>query len=894
MKFHFTKWRAMFLCLLLGMVMEIGRSEETHWSLRPIPRVPATPSIDEFIRAKLSSQQLRPSPEADRATLIRRLCFDLIGLPPTPEEVAAFTSDKDPAAYEKLVDRLLASPQHGERWARHWLDTIHFADTHGFEHDVHRPHAWRFRDYVIRSFNEDKPWQRFVQEQLAADVLFPAEPQLTAALGFLGAGPFDASADGTAPAAFEYVDRDDLVTQTMGAFVSTTANCARCHAHKFDPITQEDYFSLQAVFAGVGKGNVSYDEDPKIADQRKRWTTLRDATDAVGPLQQEIILTPENDALVNEWETTSAGKADWKPLALETFVSSGGSILTKQPDGSVLASGPMPETEIYVVTAPSPLREISALRLDLLPDDSLPFKGPGRAGNGNLHVSEFSAQLFRSGAAAPENIPFSRATADYDQVSYGAAGMLNPDPKVSWAIHPKVGMPHHAVLTLAKKTTVAEADKLVITLKQQQGGHLIGRFRLSATNSSEASAQPMTAEAQAVLSIPRDQRTPEQRVALAARFLNLKATEELAKLPQQAMVYAASAEHQAKRGAILKAPQTRVIRVLTRGDLDKPGAEVGPGSLSAITALPARFANLDPQNEGLRRASLAEWMTHHDNPLLWRSVVNRVWHYHFGRGICDTPSDFGKMGGVPSHLELLDWLAAWFRDEAKGSVKSLHRLIVTSATYRQSSAVHQAALPSSPVIASSPPDANSVDPDNQLLWRMNRSRLDADCYRDAVMAVSGRLDLKMGGPGIAHYNASPGPQATPVLDYAGFDWEAPGVTRRSIYRVVYRGIADPFMETMDFPDMGLLSPARGFSASALQSLTLFNNGFLLSQCNHLAARAIKAGPNIPDQLNRLFQLALLRSPTQEELSDYTTLAQTNGLPAVARVLFNTNEFLFVN
>ena len=333
---------------------------------------------------------------------------------------------------------------------------------------------------------------------------------------------------------------------------------------------------------------------------------------------------------------------------------------------------------------------------------------------------------------------------------------------------------------------------------------------------------------------------------------------------------------------------------MTRGDLDKPGPEVGPGALSAITALNPRFTNIDPANEGLRRAALAEWITHPDNPLTWRSVVNRVWHYHFGRGICDTPSDFGKMGGVPSHLELLDWLAAWFRDEAKGSVKALHRLIITSATYRQSSAIHPPAPKNSTVVALTQRDPNTIDPENRLLWRMNRSRLDADCYRDAVMAVSGRLDLKMGGPGIAHYNASPGPQATPVLDYAGFDWEAPGVTRRSIYRVVYRGIADPFMETLDFPDMGLLSPTRGFSASALQSLTLFNNGFLLSQCNHLAARASKAGQTIAEQLQRLFQLALLRSPTPNELTDFSALARANGLPAVARVLFNTNEFLFIN
>ena len=440
-----------------------------------------------------------------------------------------------------------------------------------------------------------------------------------------------------------------------------------------------------------------------------------------------------------------------------------------------------------------------------------------------------------------------------------------------------------------------------MTIKQLQAGHLLGRFRLSATTAPAAPLAALSAEAKAALAIPDGQRTPEARLALAAGVLRERSQQELTRLPAQAQVYAASAANQAARGAILKAPQPRIIHVLKRGDLDKPGAEAGPGALTAVTALTARFPLADPRNEGLRRAALADWISHRDHPLTWRSTVNRVWHYHFGKGLCDTPSDFGRMGGVPSHPELLDWLAVWFRDEAEGSLKALHRLIVTSATYQQSSALPapaaQAEIPVAVTILTQPvppPDPRSIDPDNSLLWRMNRTRLDADSYRDAVMAASGRLDPAMGGPAVAHFNASPGPQATPVLDYAGFDWEAPGAARRSIYRIVYRGIADPFMEVLDFPDMGLLAPARGFSASALQSLTLLNNHFLLGQSAHLATRAATGGGTPEESVRRMFRLVLLRDPGTEEALDFNTLAHAAGLSAVARVLFNTNEFLFVD
>ena len=889
------------------------------WSLKPLtsPAVPALagnhPShpIDRFIQASLAAAKLGPSPPADPRSLVRRVSIGLTGLPPTPAETEAFIQKSTatpenpttfPETWSALVDRLLASPRHGERWARHWLDTIHFADTHGFEHDVQRPDAWRFRDYVIRAFNDDTPWPRFIREQLAADVLFPGEPRLTAAIGFLGAGPFDASAEGTAQAAFEYVDRDDLVTQTMAAFVSTTANCARCHAHKFDPIAQEDYFSLQAVFAGVGKGNVAYDEDPAIANERRRWSTVQQAANSAPPLTPDILLSPENQAEVTAWEAAGGGREIWQPLNPDTFTSAVGAILTRHPDSSVLSTGPRPDTDTYTLSFSSPLSQITALRIDLLTDDSLPMKGPGRLDNGNVHLSEIEVHVFRPAAQAAEKMTFIRAIADFEQTNYAATGLIDGDPKTSWAIHPRTGEPHHAILKLASPLTLLEKEHFTITLKQIQGGHhLLGRFRLSTTSAPPAPLAALSAEARAGYATGAGQRTPEARLALAAAVLRERAHEELTRLPAQVQVYAASAANQVARGAILKAPQPRIIHVLKRGDLDKPGAEASPGALTAVPVLPARFPLTDPKSEGLRRAALADWIAHRDNPLTWRSIVNRVWHYHFGRGLCDTPSDLGRMGGVPSHPELLDWLAVWFRDEAKGSLKALHRLIVTSTTYQQSSALPESPDPGElslgvtiPAQLIPSPDARTIDPDNRLLWRMNRTRLDADSYRDAVMAVSGRLDLTMGGPAIAHYNASPGPQATPVLDYEGYDWDAPGTTRRSIYRVVYRGIADPFMETLDFPDMGLLSPTRGFSASALQSLTLFNNAFLLGQSAHFASRVSHPSPALPDQIRQMFNLALLRDFTPEELADFSTLAQSAGLPAVARVLFNTNEFLFVD
>ena len=864
-------------------------AETPHWSLRPLvsPPVPgnAANPIDSFIRAKLSEKGLSPAAPADPRTLIRRLSYDLTGLPPAPEEADVFAAAfQDISAFSlqlsSLIDRLLSSPRYGERWARHWFDTIHFADSHGYEHDIGRENAWRYRDYVIAALNSDTPYPRFIREQLAADYFYPDEPQLTPALGYLGAGLFDMSAFGTTVDMFDYIDRDDLVTQTMATFTSTTANCARCHAHKFDPISQEDYYALQAVFAGILKGDVAYDEDAKVKRERQLWSIIQQA--AVNK-DAAVVLAPEHEQLVRAWLDQPERGVLWQTLPAETVLSSGGAIMTSSSDGVVVAGGPRPDTDTYTITAGTDIKEMTALRLEVLANDSLPMHGPGRMDNGNFHLSEIEIQLIEPGQSSPRTLKISHASADFNQTDWDIAKAVDGNLKSAWGIHPAVGQSHQAVFELAEKQALPPGARLAVILRQEHGrGHVIGALRLSVTGHPGPRSTVQPAEVEVALAVAADQRSTAQRVAIAAHALKLAAEDAIAKLPPQARVFAAASSVDIVSGDPARTPRSlpepKVVRVLDRGEFDKPGAVAAPGALSALTHMPGRFTLKHPQSEAARRAALADWIAHPGNVLTWRSIVNRVWHYHFGRGLCDTPGDFGKMGGLPSHPELLDWLAVWFRDEAKGSLKQLHRLIVTSETYRQSSLV-------------AAPDS---DAENRLLWRQNRHRLDADSFRDFTLAASGRLDLTMGGPAVQNFTQTKGPQNTPSLDYTGYDWNSPGSGRRSIYRFVWRGIADPLMEALDFPDLGLLSPVRSFSASPLQALALYNNGFILHHSEAFARRVEKEAASVEAQVVRAVRLAWLREPTADELREFTTHAAQHGLASLCRLLLNSSEFLFVN
>ena len=861
------------------------------WSLQPIarPEIPQATTqqhqqhpIDAFIDATLADRNILAVPQADRRTLIRRLYIDLHGLPPTPEDVQEFVDDPDTQAYEKLVDHLLKSPRYGERGARHWLDSIHFADSHGCEHDVKRPNAWRFRDYVIGRLNDDVPWARFVREQLAADVFYPEQPELTPALGFIAAGPLELSRAKTAPITFDYLDRDDMVTQTMSAFVSTTANCARCHAHKFDPITQEDYYALQAVFAGVGKGDIDYDATRAEQKTRQHWESLLAAAKAQ---DASILDTTNADSIVATWEATRAkSPVRWASLEPDVFLSAEKATLIRQDDDSFLATGGQLKTDTYTISSPLTISRLTAIRLDVLKDSRLPKNGPGRQDNGNLHLTEVVIQLFQPEAAEPVELQVTMASADWSQDGWTIGHAIDGDSKTAWGIFPQVGESHHAVFELQQSVEIKKGARIAVMLKQLYGAaHLIGRFRLSVTDAPAELARAVPSAVSTVLSVPVNERTHAQKITITSLVLQQHALSQLSQLPPRETVYAVSSSW--NRSSKLPAPALpKVVHLLSRGDINKPIREVHPGALTAINCLPARFALEDSSQEAQRRAALADWIASKDNPLTWRSVVNRVWQHHFAAGLCSTPNDFGRMGSQPSHPELLDWLAVWFRDDAGGSLKQLHRLILTSHAWKRGSQVpindHTAAL--------------ALDAENTLLWRMSRTRLDAESFRDSVLQISNQLDSTMGGPGVEHFVTHKGNQFTPRLEYGEFDWNSRAARRRSIYRVVWREIPDPFMEALDFPDLGLLVPKRRFSVSALQSLALYNNEFVLHGSEWLATRLQQEETSNAERVRRAVALVWLREPSHTEHQQFLEHLESHGLAALCRVLFNSNQFLFVD
>ena len=879
-----------------------------HWSFQPLAPSRGGNSIDEFIDAKLAATNLRRSPPADPRTLIRRLAFDLTGLPPTPEQVAAFVAEcrsgssfviRD-SSLEKLVNELLASPRHGEHWARHWLDVANYADTHGNDHDYARPNAWPYRDYVIRAFNDDKPYARFVQEQVAGDALFPDDPQATVALGFIAAGPWDhtlmvtVNADTVDHRSAQNLDRDSMVSTVIGTFQSLTIHCARCHDHKFDPITQREYYALQAVFAGVDRADRTFAADPQLEARRKFLLAEKRALEKRGATVLEKFESPDTAKKIAALEEAFANREQgWAPLDIASAVSTNGATLTRQPDGSWFADGARPERDTYVVTARRRAGKLSALRLEVLPDERLPHHGPGRWDNGNFHLSEFRAFVATNGnGESTQPLVFARATADHDEApTISAAQAIDGKNETHWGVHPRYGVAHEAVFELREPLVLAADATLTVRLEFQDGvkGHGIGRFRLSASDDAPVNAvaarAPLPAEIAALLRVPANQRTRAQRDDLALAVLKTENQRALAALPAAQLVYAVTRDFTSDGKNFTPPPQPRPIHLLARGDLNKPGELIGPGTLGCVPQMPRALAIAEAGDESARRAALARWLTDDRNALTWRSIVNRVWAFHFGRGLCETPNDFGKMGGAPSHPELLDWLARWFRDEARGSLKALHRLIVTSETYRQSVAQN--------------PAAAERDGDNRLLWRMNRPRLTAEQMRDAVLQISGQLDLTMGGPpavqfvskGDATFKSGGNPA---FLDYEHFDPDSPAARRRAIYRFLFRTVPDPLMDALDCPDGGATTAVRTVSTTAVQALALLNDAFLIRQSQHLAARlAIRA--NTPEtQAESALQAVLRRAPTAPERAKFAAYIQRHGLANACQLLLNSNEFLYLD
>jgi len=858
------------------------------WSLKPVARVPPPPGaphpVDAFIRARLAAAGLPPSAPADPRTLIRRLSFDLTGLPPSPEEIAAFVADPAPDAYARLVDRLLASPRHGERWARHWLDVVHYGDTHGYDKDKPRTNAWPYRDYVIRAFNTDKPYARFVQEQVAGDVLFPDDPGAVEALGFIAAGPWDFIGHAEVPETkidgklARHLDRDNMVANAIGTFASATVHCAQCHQHKFDPIPQEDYYRLQAVFAALDRTDRPYHRDPALHARARRLQADQAANAAALATLEAPWRAAAGPALAELDRALAAAAAERGPNVRRGYHS---------------ATAAAPDTVKWVQVDLGASVEID--RIWLLPASD-PFSGRG---DGFGFPVRFKVEVsddpeFRTGVKLawirydatfmadfpnPGLTPFSTGGGKGD----GLAGR-----------HVRVTATRLAprkddyILALAELKVTDRAGhnvalgKPVTALDSIESGERWARANLtdglapSGPGAEEKAA--LAARREEVLLAAADPAGRERRAALRREAERLAA--EVAALPKPDLVYAGGIHHGTGTftGTGPAGGRPRPIHLLARGQVTHPGRLVAPGTLSAVTFAPATFELPDDAPEGARRAALARWLTDPRHPLTWRSIVNRVWQYHFGRGLVETPDDFGRNGGQPSHPELLDWLAAEFRDGG-GSLKALHRLIVTSETYRQASAANAAGAAS--------------DAGNTLLWRQNRRRLEAEAVRDAVLAASGRLDLAMGGPGWRDFVVER-PEHSPHYVYAKADPEDPATFRRSIYRFIVRSQTQPWMTALDCADPSMRVDRRSESLSPLQALALLNHGFILTQARHFAARVSAEAPDLAGQVARAHALAVGRAPSPAEAAQLGEFARVHGLPALCRLLLNLNEFLFID
>jgi hypothetical protein len=469
-----------------------------------------------------------------------------------------------------------------------------------------------------------------------------------------------------------------------------------------------------------------------------------------------------------------------------------------------------------------------------------------------------------------------------------AAQAIDGKNDTHWGIHPHYGQRHEAVFELKKAADVAEGTAFTILLEHQGGapGHGLGRFRLSASGEENTAALALPpAEVAALLRVDAAELTTAQRRDLALAVLTEENVRNLAALPAPQFVYAVTNDFPPDGVNFTPSPQPRPIHMLARGEIGRPGELVGPGTLACVPGMSPELTIADAGDESRRRAALALWLTDPRNVLTWRSIVNRVWAWHFGRGLCDTPNDFGKMGGTPSHPELLDWLAVWFRDEAKGSIKALHRLILTSATYRQ--------------MAAENPAATTSDPDNRLLWRMNRQRLTGEQVRDAVLEFSGKLDLTMGGPsavqfiskGDATFKAGGNPA---FLDYEHFDPDAPENRRRAVYRFLFRTVPDPFMDALDCPDGGAVTPVRSVSTTAVQAFAMLNDAFLIRQCEHMAARLSAAAASSEAQADAAFQLILHRAARDQERAKFAAYIRQHGLANACQLLLNSNEFLYLD
>lgn len=870
-------------------------SDTDWWSLQPLEQ-PALPElsaedaqwvrtpIDAFVVARLREHQMQPSAEADRRTLIRRLYFDLIGLPPDFKAIEDFVNDPDPLAYEKLVDYLLESPHYGERWARHWLDVVHYGDTHGYDKDKPRPNAWPYRDYVIRSFNEDKPYGRFVQEQVAGDVLWPHTRDGIEATGFISAGPWDFIGHAEVPESkldgqvARNLDRDDMVTNTMNTFTSTTVQCARCHNHKFDPVSQEHYYSLQSVFAALDRADKRYDVDPEVAKKRQR-------------------LKSERVKLEQEFESLEAERIKLGGERLASIQKRLAELQRLQESEEYPALGyhsqivDDPDTTKWVQVDLEGSPAVSEVTLIACRDEFAGigegFGFPVRFRIEGSNDPEFRDEVVlihdqtASDFANPKCEPLTYRLDSPQKVRYvrvTATKLAERTDDYIFALG-ELLVRNAEDINVALNKTVQSLDSIESPVRWQRSNLVDGYFfgRPDDPQVAEEIDELKRQKTEWLAEVVPTEMT-QQLKQLRSRIESTQAT--IDELPSQQTVYCGTIHTGSGTfvGTGHKGGKPRPIHVLIRGDVGSLGEPVGPGTVPLIPGADWKFDLPNGHSEGERRAALAEWLVRFDNPLTWRSIVNRVWQYHFGRAIVDSPNDFGRMGSLPSHPLLLDWLAAEFRDGDQ-SLKDLHRLIVISSVYRQ-------------VSRNEGPYAKT-DSDNQYLWRMNRRVLDAESVRDALLHLSGKLDRKMFGPPFKDFVIER-PEHSPHYQYHLHDPNDASSQRRSIYRFLVRSQQQPFMQTLDCADPSESVAKRGTTITALQALAMLNNHFVVCMSEHFATRAESESDDIRSQVAFVHQQALGRTADEATLAELVPFAQEFGLAYTCRVMFNLNEFLFVD
>jgi hypothetical protein len=861
-----------------------GAEYQGHWAYQPILR-PSVPSgaegeggIDRWVRTHLDSVGLKPAPEADRRTLARRLSLDLTGLPATPEMVATFEADNAPGAYERMVDRLMASPQYGERMAIGWLDVVRFADTIGYHSDTPR-NIWPYRDYVIRSFNNNKPFDQFTREQLAGD-LFPNPTMEERVASGFNRLLLTTEEGGAQEKDYESRYLTDRVRAVGTVWMGQTIGCAQCHDHKFDPITARDFYSMGAFFADVKEAIIGRREDGMLVPTETQAPELARLMAEAQRLKEQFESPhPELESAFGRWrqERLEALRSDslWTATAPASADSTGGATVTIRDDRSVLIGGKKPDTDSTVVRFAALPERVVGVRVEVLPDKSLPSQGPGRSGNGNFVLTEVVARVVRDGAPA-RDLAFESAWASHEQTvsadknpygKWSAASVIDHDARgtfAGWAILPEAGKPSQLRLRLKEPLTLASGERLEIELQQKHGHghHTLGCFRLGVATDPAAVVPPTVplpnADLAERLKVDPSARTPEQSAKLWAEFKAV--APELADLrAQRAAADKARADFEGTIPRTLvteRSEKPRTVRVLPRGNwLIETGEIMEP-------AIPAQFrpASRAVSDRRLNRLDLADWLVSPENPLTARVVVNRFWRQFFGTGLSKVLDDFGAQGEPPRHPELLDWLAAEFRDSG-WDVKHLVRLMVTSRTYRQSSNASRELL--------------ARDPENRELARQGRWRIEAEMVRDSALQVSGLLVPRIGGPSVRPYQPD-GYWENLNFPQRGYDASSGGDQyRRGLYTWWQRSYVHPSMLAFDAATREECAAERNRSNIPQQALVLLNDPSYVEAARSFAARILREGSG--DDSERLiwaWRQALARAPLDSELSALRRLLET--------------------